>query len=361
MNTPPTEGHIHLILMQTYFIPILIGALQFGVKGGLGTAIVVSTIFTPHIMFQWVGDFEHNLLGFLQVLLFNIIGYLTGLKAQKEKREKERYQQIATELENSLKKLKTQASELSELEEQLRLSDRLAIVGELTASMAHELRNPLGTIRGTVEIINDELPEDLKKNEFFEILILETERMSSVVESYLNFAKKQTFPDTNYNVNEIIHNSCLILASRARKERIRFRKNLPATPLILNGNPNDLQQILINLLLNAIEAMKSPGEILISGTIADGNNDANKQYPGNLLTLSIKDQGKGIKPENMKEIFKPFFTTKKKGTGLGLSIVKRIADQHHWRIQINSTPDQGTEFILLIEQETERKKIKTLY
>ena len=81
--TPPDADHIHLILMQAYFIPILIGAFQLGVRGGLGSALLVSAIFTPHVMFQWVGDFEHNLLAVLQMVLFNIIGYLTGLKAQK--------------------------------------------------------------------------------------------------------------------------------------------------------------------------------------------------------------------------------------------------------------------------------------
>lgn len=349
INTPSDDDHVHLILMQTYFIPILIGALQFGVKGGLGSAIVVSAVFTPHIMFQWVGDFGHNLLGFLQILLFNIIGYLTGLKAQKEKNEKMRYRQIATELEMSLKKLNDQANELSELEEQLRLSDRLAIVGELTASMAHELRNPLGTIRGTVEILNDELPADAKQNEFFRILISETERMSNVVENYLNFARNQQKSATSYSIAEVVHNSCLILASRARREQIRIIEKLPDSPVILMGNPNDLRQILINLMLNAIEAMHSPGEIAIQGMVNADKEEGNSRR--RTFQLSVQDQGEGISGETINEIFKPFFTTKTKGTGLGLSIVKRIAEQNHWQIGINNIPGQGTEFIISIPLE----------
>jgi nitrogen-specific signal transduction histidine kinase len=157
----------------------------------------------------------HTLLRILQIIMFNIIGYLTGLKAQKEKNEKQRYQQTVKELERLLKKLKQQSDELSDLEEQLRLSDRLAVVGELTTSLAHELRNPLGTIRSTVEILNDELPQKTKKTEFFQILIREIERMNTVVENYLSFAHKQKIPDASYDVREIVRNTCLILSSRA--------------------------------------------------------------------------------------------------------------------------------------------------
>ena len=266
--TPTTEGHFHLIYMQAYFMPILIAAFQFGVRGGVITALMISLIYVPHIMLQWVGDTEHTLLGALQIIMFNIIGYLTGLKAQKENHEKVKYQVAANDLEKSLEKLRQQSNELADLEEQLRFSDRLAIVGELTSSLAHELRNPLGTIRGTVEILNEELPEDTKKTEFFQILVQETERMSAVVENYLNFARKQSEPASQYDVREIVNNTCLILASRARKEQINIQKYLPDNPIFLKGDPNDLRQILVNLLLNAIEAMSSPGQITLAAKLS---------------------------------------------------------------------------------------------
>ncbi len=354
--TPPDADHIHLILMQAYFIPILIGAFQLGVRGGLGSALLVSAIFTPHVMFQWVGDFEHNLLAVLQMVLFNIIGYLTGLKAQKEKQEKERYQRTARELEDSLEKRKAQSAKLSELEEQLRRSDRLAIVGELTASLAHELRNPLATIRGIAEILHDELPPEIKKGEFFPILIAETERMSAVVENYLNFARKQTDRSTRFDVREVVENTCQILAHRAQKAGVHIKEHLPDHPIRINGDPNDLRQVLVNLLLNAIEAMPAPGEIHIRATVvpqADAATAPEDAPPRSLLRLSIKDQGSGIAEETLKDIFKPFYTTKSNGTGLGLSIVKRIAEQYHWEIAVVSTPGKGTEFVLSISMATE--------
>ena len=358
--TPTTARQFHLVYMQSYFIPILIAAFQFGVRGGLATAFVVSIIYVPHIMLQWIGHTEHTLLGLLQILMFNVIGYLTGLKAQREKEEKQRYQQAALELKKSLEKLKQQSHELADLEAQLRQSDRLAVVGELTASLAHELRNPLGTIRGAVEILSDELPQSDKQSEFFQILIQETERMSAVVENYLSFARKQKNPASQYDVRKIVHNTCLILASRARKEQIHIREKLPEQPVILKGDPNDLRQILVNLLMNAMEAMPSPGTISLDCQRIEINEKSSEssqnENGGPGLRLSIKDPGTGIAADALKDVFKPFYTTKKNGSGLGLSIVKRIADQHHWKIEVTSQPGQGTEFILTIPLDLESRE-----
>ncbi len=350
--TPTSAVHFHLIYMQSYFIPILIAAFQFGIRGGAMTALAISVIYVPHISLQWYGDTHHTLLGVLQIVMFNIIGYLTGLKAQREKEEKQRYQNTALELKKSLEKLKQQSHELADLEEQLRLSDRLAVVGELTASLAHELRNPLGTIRGAVEILNDELPQSDKQSEFFQMLIQETERMSTVVETYLGFARKQKNPTSQYDVRVIVHNICLILASRARKEQIKIRERLPEQPVILTGDPNDLRQILVNLLMNAMEAMPSSGTINLDCQLIEINGKTEETEANEIgdamLRLSIKDSGSGMPPELLDEIFKPFYTTKKSGSGLGLSIVKRIVDQNKWKIEVKSQAQKGTTFILSI-------------
>ncbi|MCB0306554.1 MAG: HAMP domain-containing histidine kinase [Calditrichaeota bacterium] len=351
-TTPTSKAPLHLIYLQSYFIPVLIAAFQFGVRGGLGVAVAISLIYMPHIMLQWLGNTEHMLWGILQIIMFNVIGYLTGLKAQKEQDEKHRFRQTAAELEQSLKKLERQSNELAEMEEQLRLSDRLAVVGELTTSLAHELRNPLGTIRGAVEILTEELPPEAQKTEFFQMLIQETERMSSVVENYLTFARRPKNPDSQYDVGEILQSACRILAARARKAQIELRTTLPAQPVILKGDPNHLRQVLVNLLLNAIEAMPEPGVIAISAQLQDKQEKSSEPGAGEpgsgILQLMVKDQGTGIAQDALDTIFTPFYTTKEKGTGLGLSIVKRIIDQQHWQIAFHSRLRQGTEVVLTI-------------
>jgi signal transduction histidine kinase len=347
------QWQYHLVYMQSYFIPILIAALQFGIKGGLGAAFAVSILYLPHIMLHWGGFIETNLMRFLQIVLYNVIGYLTGLKAQKEKEEKARYKLAADELKNSLQMVQKQSENLTELEEQLRQADRLAVVGELTASMAHEVRNPLGAIRGAVEIIRDEVDQENRKSEFFKILIDETNRLSSVLENYLSFARKRKPVDVEYIFQETMQNVVIMLNAPARKKRIEFVQNTLAEPVVLKGDPNELWQVLINIILNCIQAMPDGGIINIDQNILSVNSDqlpesiANSEIPM-YLYIKIADDGPGIAQDKLAEIFKPFYTTKTSGSGLGLSIVKRIVDNNHWYINVISELKHGTEFVLII-------------
>jgi len=292
-------------------------------------------------MLQWGGLIDTNLMRFLQILLFNIIGYLTGLKAQKEKEKKERFRQAAAQLEKMLKLTIEQSEKLKEMEKQLRLADRLAVVGELTASMAHELRNPLGSIRGTVEILKEQLPENQKLSEFFGILVKETERLNSVVENYLSFSRRKPPQHKQFDLNEVIRNVVLLFTSRARKEGINLNLDLPDDPLYLKANPDELRQILINLILNAIQAMNRSGEIRIEVKKSE-NGYANDSQSS--IEIIIEDQEVGIPQLDLENIFKPFYTTKDHGTGLGLSIVKIIVYKYHWIIHVDSQEGKGIKF-----------------
>jgi signal transduction histidine kinase len=244
--TPTMQWQYHLVYMQAYFVPILMAAFQFGIRGGLGVAIAVSILYLPHIMLHWGGLIENNLLRFMQIVLYNIIGYLTGVKAQKEKEETIKYKNAANQLESSLNTVKQQSDKLVELEEQLRQTDRLAVIGELTSSLAHEVRNPLGSIRGAVEIIMDENTSKNKRTEFSKILVDETERMTSVLENYLGFAKKKKQHDSEYIFQEIIQNVVMMLGTQARKKKIEIITDVPDNSVMLRGDPNDIWQILMN-------------------------------------------------------------------------------------------------------------------
>lgn len=352
-STPTMQWQYHLVYMQLYFIPILIAALQFGIKGGLGAAFAVSILYLPHIMLHWGGFIETNLMRFLQIVLFNVIGYLTGLKAQKEKEEKARYKRTAEELKNSLQIVQKQSENLAELEQQLRQADRLAVVGELTASMAHEVRNPLGAIRGAVEIIRDEADQENRKSKFYKILIDETNRLSSVLDNYLSFARKKKPVDSEYIFQETMQNVVIMLDTTARKNGIKLVQNTLAETAVLKGDPNELWQVLMNLILNCIQAMPDGGIINIDQNILDANSDqlpesfAKPEIP-KYLYMKIADNGPGIAEEKMAEIYKPFYTTKAGGSGLGLAIVKRIVDNNQWYINVTSELNRGTEYVLII-------------
>lgn len=353
-TTPTMQWQYHLIYMQAYFIPILMAAFQFGIRGGLGVAIAVSVLYLPHIMLHWGGLVENNLLRFMQIVLYNVIGYLTGLKAQREMEETKKYKNTASELENSLNTVKQQSEKLVDLETQLRQTDRLAVIGELTSSLAHEVRNPLGSIRGAVEIITDENTTPNKKSEFSKILIEETDRMSSVLENYLSFAKKKKQQESEYLFQEIVQNVVMMLSTQARKSGIEIVSKMPDDPIRLLGDPNDIWQILMNIILNSIQAMTDGGSIIVNLVKTDGLElNESKLYPHlqanqHFLRLSISDTGPGIKEEDKGAIFKPFYTTKEDGSGLGLAIVKRIIDSNNWLVDVHSAKDSGTEFIIII-------------
>jgi signal transduction histidine kinase len=361
-STPTMKWQYHLIFMQSYFIPIILGAFQFGIRGGLGTAIAVSFLYFPHIMLQWGGLVEGNLMRFLQIVLFNVIGYLTGLKAQNEKEEKSRYQNTAEQLEKTLQKIRKQSVRMEEMEDQLRQADRLAVVGELSASLAHEVRNPLGSIRGIVDILKDELPPNKETANFLNIMVQETERLNEVVENYLRFAGQKSSQVISFDIREIIKNTELLLANRARKNQITIKTRLPEKELPLTGVPGQLQQVLMNLALNSIQAMPDGGEITIGVEQLETNSQSGEETSDskntNEIRISISDNGKGISKPDIEKIFKPFYTTRQDGTGLGLAIVKRIIDQNNWRIEVESEINKGSIFSIYIPVEENNQKTK---
>ncbi|HID38074.1 MAG TPA: sensor histidine kinase [Calditrichaeota bacterium] len=336
-NTSTQKWQYHLIYMQAYFIPIILAAFQFGVRGGLGTAMAVSVLYLPHIMLQWGGLVENNLMRFSQIILFNVVGYITGLKAQGERVEKERYQRTAKKLEEALAEQKRQSEQISDMEQQLRAADRLAIVGELTASLAHEVRNPLGSIRGAVEIIRDAVPDAVKKMEFFDILIKETKRLNEVVENYLRIAKKQPQHIHFFDLREELNNIIIMVSAQARKLKVQIETKLPRSPIRIKGDTGQFWQVALNIILNALQSMPFGGKLFI------GLEQTEKG-----ICFTVKDEGTGIPEEKLRKIFKPFFTTKQNGTGLGLAIVKRIADENKWKILVNSAAGKGTQVEIIL-------------
>ena len=185
-------------------------------------------------------------------------------------------------------------------------------------------------------------------------MIDETDRMSTVLETYLNFTKKKKQERIEFDIQEIIQNVAMMLRTQAGKKNIEIKVMLPEGLERLKGDPNDIWQILMNVLLNSIQAMENGGLIYLRLTEADQiNSEKLKLQPAfkecnRFLRISISDEGPGIPNEDIDEIFKPFFTTKEKGSGLGLAIVKRIVDSNNWAIEVQSKKNTGTEFNIFI-------------
>lgn len=345
-STPTSYHWFHEIYRAFFYLPIILAAFRFQLKGGVYSALAVILIYLPHVVFQWGGDFLFNFSRFLQMVMYLVVGAVAGCLAARESNERKKYQQATLKLEGSYEKLKIQSEKIAELDEQLRNSERLSILGELAASLAHEVRNPLGSIWGVVEILKDECQEENKNSDFLKILIDEVKRLNQVVENYLSLARQPRMVLSQCNIRDVVQSVIYLLSYKARKQGIVLDFDIPEKELFVTANESQLQQILINLVLNSMAAITDDGKVTIKVQVFSADSEENA-----CLYLSVIDTGKGIHPNDREKIFKPFYSTRNNGTGLGLSIVKRIVEQNKWRMKVDSALGHGTTFTIIFPLE----------
>ncbi len=305
-------GMLHGILGHLYIVPIILGAYWYGIKGGVTVSIASTVLFSPHLLLHWKDPFL-DVYNFVELFLFLLIGGVTGVLSQMERNQRLRYENALVRLDESHRKLKEQTDILFQTEEQLRRADRLSALGELSAGMAHEIRNPLGSIKGAVEILKDDYQPDEAKYEFIQILQKETDRLNHIVQEFLGFARPKQ-PEFQYaDLNEAIESVLTLTAQEAKKAGVKVEKKLDPSIGRRSLDAGLLKQAFLNLILNAIQAMPSGGVLTVESGLRE---DA--------VVVKIADTGIGISDENRKKLFSPFFTTKKSGTGLGLAITYRI-------------------------------------
>ena len=232
--------------------------------------------------------------------------------------------------------MRAQADQLLEAEEQLRRADRLSTLGELSAGMAHDIRNPLGAIRGTAEILKDGVAPGDPRAEFAEILVREVDRLNRVLEGFLRFARTAPVERENFDLNGVVGE--VIDLTRRQAERSGVAVTFAAGRLPpLSGDGSQIRQALLNLILNALQVMADGGRLQIATGIA-----------GAMAEVKITDSGPGIPDDEQARIFKPFVTTRHNGTGLGLPISQRIAVAHGGGITVASQPGAGATFTLTL-------------
>jgi signal transduction histidine kinase len=326
----------HDIYRRLYYVPIVLGGVWFALRGGILTAILASLFYMPHVLFHWQHNPTIAVEQYLEIVLYNVIGCLTGFLAQRERLQKFRYQKAAETLEDSYLKLREQADQIIEIEDQLRRADRLSALGELSAGMAHEIRNPLGSIKGTAEILRDGVAADDPKLEFAEILIREVDRLNQVLEDFLHFAKPSPVEHGHFSLGEVVSDVLDLTRQQSLRSQIVVEVELDKD-IEIPGRGEQIKQALLNLVLNAIQAMPSGGLLKVSST-----NFEHK------IHIQVSDNGPGIALENRERIFNPFVTTRDSGTGLGLAITQRIVQGHGGHIVLYSTPGQGTNFTICL-------------
>jgi signal transduction histidine kinase len=329
--TPLHLHYLHDIFQRFYYLPIILAALWFGFRGGLLCSIIVSIAYAPHILFQWGGHLTVEMEKYLEIVLYNVVGALTGLLSQRERERTVELQKTARGLEESYQQLQQQSERIIAIEEQLRRAEKLSTLGEMAAVLAHEIRNPLGSIRGTAEILKDDYKPGDPKHEFIEIQIKETERLNRVVEDFLRMARPQPAEMSRCSLVEELETVVTLVARDAHDRGVTLRLEPFTGAAIVQADGEKLRQAFLNIVINALQATPSGGKVTIALQTADSG-----------YQINVSDSGAGIDEESLAKIFEPFFTTKPDGTGLGLAITKKIVEGHSGTLNISSEPGKGT-------------------
>jgi len=223
---------------------------------------------------------------------------------------------------------------------QLYRAERLAAAGELAASVAHEIRNPLTSIRSTVQYLLGEFSEEHSKRPLVEGVIAEVDRINQTVDGLLSLTRRVEFKPERLALSQLIEQSLLLVGTKARSQSVEVVWSEPSQEIYVSGDVSQLKQLLLNLVLNALQAMPQGGRLSIELTRKRAPDALGREK--SWAEVTIKDTGCGIPADNIEKIFDPFFTTKQGGTGLGLSISYAIARQHGGELEIVSREGEGT-------------------
>lgn len=316
--TPPDKPLLHDLYRRLYYLPIILAAFTFGLKGALISSVTVSFFFIPHVFHRWGQIHLQTMDALFEILLYNIVAWVSGVLVESERKQR---------------------AKLKEAQEELIQANKYKVLGELASGMAHEIRNPLGSIQGSLEILKEDYKEGDKKAEFLNILFKEIKRLNRVVTDFLSYARPTQPALTDCDLNQLIEESISIIKPEADKKQIKLNVHSDSKLPQIQADSSQLKQALLNLLLNSLQAIEKSGEISITSETSNG-----------WVSVTVKDTGPGISPENLSRVFTPFFTTKNEGVGLGLGIVERIVRNHKGKIAVESQSGQGTTFTIRLPQ-----------
>jgi signal transduction histidine kinase len=340
--TPGSHVAVHDFLFKATYLPIILAALWFGVKGGLVASVATSGLYFVHVEHQLGGGLLTGNLGHtLDIVLYNAIALVTGALAEAQNRARQRAEQLVRErtrlneqLEASYQALQRRTENLLDTEEELRRADRLATLGEMAAGLAHEIRNPLSGLSGAAHVLCRDGVDAGTREEFGAIVRKETEQLNKVVHDFLAFARTQHDRQREADLADLMRRAVESVKTEAARAGVAVVVDVPE-PVRIETTPILLEHVLLALLRNAVEAMPDGGTVALSGG-TDGDD----------LVVEVRDMGPGIDPEAESRIFEPFFTTKEEGVGLGLFIARRIVKGLGGELSVASEAGRGCRFLI---------------
>ena len=308
--TSPTLVVWHEVFQRLYYVPIILAGYWYGVSGGLLIAILTSIAYVPHIQMAWTQGVQQQASRYAELVVFNLVGIVVGLLAGAQRRVTERYQRAAASLEAANR-------ELRESYDHLRRADRLKALGEIAAGLAHEIRHPLASIGGALEIIESRAAEESPEAEFSGLAKTELQRLDRLVMEFLRYARPREPELRQMPVHDVVGRVAALVHVEADRASVKLDVEFPAALPVASIDPQQIEQVLLNVVLNAIQASPSGGRVIIRESLEEPD-----------VLIDVIDEGPGVSNDHLARIFSPFFTTKEKGTGLGLAIAHRIVTAH---------------------------------
>jgi signal transduction histidine kinase len=322
---PESPAPWRYLLQHLLYLPIVYAGLRHGWPGGLGTALLASLCLLSPVETVLGRAPDTSPTRYWGLPIFCSVGVLSGLLAERERKQKRASEETAQRLSKVYE-------ELQENFERMKQAERLSALGQLSAGLAHEIRNPLASIAGAVGILRRGHSSAEKTAECLEIIHKECQRLSRLLTSFLDFARPRSPNFLNIGM-ESVFDSVLGLAEHAvNGAAISLRKQGPSD-LRFDCDPEQLKQVLLNLVINAIQAMPEGGEVVIAS-----------RAEGEKAIIEVRDQGCGVGEEAMRHLYDPFFTTKENGTGLGLPVAHQIVAHLGGVLAARNNPDRGMTF-----------------
>ena len=243
-------------------------------------------------------------------------------------------------------------TEIKKLEEKMKQSEQLAAVGKFSAGLAHEIRNPLASLSGSIQVLKEDMQLDASSRRLMEIVIKETERLNSIVTDFLSYSQPRKNKDMVIDLTQLLQDLVVLMKnSNEYDPSIQIELVAPPDHIIIQSEEDQIKQMVWNLCMNGIQAMRTAGTLTIELQAVQGYQHRDFETDRKGVLLIVEDRGCGISPEEMKQIFDPFFTTREEGVGLGLATVKQIVQRFAGHIGVASEVDRGTRFEVFIPQE----------
>jgi signal transduction histidine kinase len=316
------------------FLPVISAATSFGLVGTTLSSLAACAMYLSFLFFlgpDEVIDDKGELI--LRVLFLPVVGFLTNQLAEANRNETRKSQAAAEKLAEANR-------HLEEAEAQVRRADRLAALGQLTAGLAHELRNPLGTLKTSAELLGRKVSADNDiAREMAGYISQEVDRINSLITRFLDFARPRNLSlekaDLHAMLDQAIERFDREKSGDAASVTV-FKNYSPDVPPV-RVETELMEHVITNLLSNAAQASPPGAVVTVKTRLAD-------TAEGRMAEIAVIDRGSGIDPKHLESIFNPFFTTKPAGVGLGLAIVSKIVDEHGGQITVESTPGEGSVF-----------------